>query len=217
MEGDAAKIEQVVRWFVEGSSLHLIREGIEGSWPGTDPQPLIDAASAEIERLGGWDVAAARFIYQKQIEIGEYSDAARTLKEIERLRKASNSKDPETPPSPALLIDPKHATSEVNLLGRAIKNGWPIRPEIMAQLPEILANVALTGDSRAKVAAARVLVAMHSQNQKSKPIKKKVTHVHELGPKAEASFDERRRAIDERLAGLGEDAGRTGAGGNVAQ
>jgi len=204
----AAKIDQIVKWTAEGQSDHLIREAIEGSWPNDDAEQLLSAASEAIDKAGGWDLAAAKYVYQKAIEIGDFSQAERSLKEIERLGKSRNQPQPTT----TELIDPKRAARDCNLINRAVTNGWSIPAEIMADLPQLLDEVVRNGDPRAKVAAARVLVSMASQNQKAKPAPvKRIKHIHTVS-QTEESIDDRKRRLAERIAGLGDDPGRSGSG-----
>lgn len=207
---EAAKLEQVIRWILEANSPAMVAESIEGNWPGVVAQPLIDAANAEIEKQGGWDIAAARLVYTKQMEIGEFADAARSLKEIERLKRAANKPADTTP---TLFSNPSHRTSDLNSVNRALKNGWNIPQEVMDALPLVMASVMASGDHRAKVAAGRVLVSMHAQNQKEKPVRPRtVKHIHTLEPVTEHNIDERRRILDARLASISQDAGGDGAG-----
>ena len=208
----AAKIDQVVKWIIEGQSDHAIRESIEEGWPEDNADELIKAANESIEEIGGWDIAAALNVYQKSIEIGDFSQAGRSLKEIERLRNAKSPTEPK-PATTTELIDPKRAARDCNQINRAIVDGWDIPPAVMAELPELLAEVARNGDARAKVAAARVLVSMASQNQKSKPAPvKRIKHIHQVNPVTEADIEQRKRQLSERVNRLSDNAGGTGAG-----
>jgi hypothetical protein len=190
---------------VEGRSEHLITEAIQETWPKQNSQDLLQAASRTIEEAGGWNIAAARFVYQQAIEIGDFAQAARSLKEIERQQNAR--KEPQQSETTE-LIDPKRAVRDCSLINRAVTNGWNIPAEIMEELPQLLANVARNGDARAKVAAARVLVAMAQQNQKAKPAPvKRIKHVHTLKPITENSVEEHKRILAQRIAGLSNNAG----------
>ena len=87
---EAAKIHQVLTWILEGNSEHLIREAVESTWPGEDATPLIVATlrhvgrSAELTRSTAedWSIEALKFLYQKQVEIGEYRGAMRAVREL---------------------------------------------------------------------------------------------------------------------------------------
>ena len=87
---EAAKIHQVLTWMLEGNSEHLIRETVESTWPGEDATPLIVKTlrhvgkSAELTRATAedWSIEALKFLYQKQVEIGEYGGAMRAVREL---------------------------------------------------------------------------------------------------------------------------------------
>ena len=91
---DAAKIQQVVTWTVEGNAVVHIRESIKTQWPTADADQLIAAAETEIENAGGLHVACLRFLYQKQIEIGEFTAAARTLRDLTKTNFADKKPTP---------------------------------------------------------------------------------------------------------------------------
>lgn len=90
---EAAKIQQVLTWMLEGNSEHLIREAIEGTWPGERAEPLMlktiaamsDSAEKTRRTITDWSVEALRFLYQKQVEIGEFTGALRTVGELRKL------------------------------------------------------------------------------------------------------------------------------------
>lgn len=90
---NAAKIHQVLTWILEGNSEHLIREAVAETWPGEDATPLIIAAFDQVatnaEQLRGsvadWCIESMRFLYQKQVEIGEYGGAMRAITELNKL------------------------------------------------------------------------------------------------------------------------------------
>lgn len=92
-ETQAAKVNQVVTWLLEGNRDHLIREAIEETWPDADATELILAAMQAVEnnardmrgRAEDWALESLRFIYAKQIEIGEYAAAVGTVKQIHAL------------------------------------------------------------------------------------------------------------------------------------
>lgn len=101
---EAAKINQVLTWILEGNSEHLIVEAIESTWPGEKARPLIlgafrqVAANAELTRdtLADWCVESMRFLYQKQVEIGEFGGAMRAVKELAGLAKKRPAESPKT-------------------------------------------------------------------------------------------------------------------------
>lgn len=90
---EAAKINQILTWIMEGNSEHLIQEAVEATWPGEDSAPLILKAvrgvkkSAKTMRANAadWCIEATKFLYAKQVEIGEYTGAMRAVKQIAEL------------------------------------------------------------------------------------------------------------------------------------
>ena len=103
---------------------------------------------------------------------------------------------------PTILTDAHHRRSDLRMIGMAIRRGWKIPETIMEQLPEVLANLATKSeDDRTRIGAARVLVAMHGQNQNEEPVTKYVEHhhAHELGPVTGETIDERRARLHQQL------------------
>lgn len=90
---EAAKVNQVTTWILEGNRDHLIREAIRETWPTADADALILEAMQSVERAAAelrgraddWALESLRFIYAKQIEIGEYAGAVGTIKQIHAL------------------------------------------------------------------------------------------------------------------------------------
>lgn len=111
----------------------------------------------------------------------------------------------------AEIIDPNHQSRDVRLVASAIRRGWNIPQAIMDALPAKMAEIVETSDDeRSQVAAAKVLVAMHAQNQKDKPVTRKVRHLHQLGPAVpvtEDNLEQRRAFLLSRLTELGDDSG----------
>lgn len=105
-------------------------------------------------------------------------------------------------PMTELLTDPHNRRSDIRMIGMAIRRGWKIPEAIMDQLPKVLANLVVKSeDDRTKIGAARVLVAMHGQNQSEEPVTKFVEHhhAHELGPVTGETIDERRIRLHQQL------------------
>ena len=102
---EAAKIHQVLTWILEGNSEHLIREAVESTWPGEDAKPLIVATlrhvgeSAELTRATAedWAIEALKFLYQKQVEIGEFGGAMRAVRELAAMAAKRQTKVTEQP------------------------------------------------------------------------------------------------------------------------
>ena len=78
---------------------------------------------------------------------------------------------PLVPPAPALpavaQVDPRTSGQDLRLIGAAVRKGWVIREEVMTRLPDAMSMLALDSrrDDRTRINAARVLVAMHGQNE----------------------------------------------------
>ena len=81
---------QIVKWIIEGQSVHDIRESIETAWPDKNAQPLMVAAAREIEKAAdvepalvrGFAIEATRTIFQKAMEIGDLATALRAVKQL---------------------------------------------------------------------------------------------------------------------------------------
>ena len=78
---------------------------------------------------------------------------------------------PLVPVAPALpaaaQVDPRTSGQDLRLIGAAVRKGWVIRDEVMSRLPDAMSMLALDSkrDDRTRINAARVLVAMHGQNE----------------------------------------------------
>jgi hypothetical protein len=100
------------------------------------------------------------------------------------------------------LIDDHHRRRDLKLAERAIRNGWVIPEGILEALPKIAANLALTGSSREKVAAIRVILAMKEQNDR--PDAQVPQTTINVGVSVDNRIDEQRvrtLAIAERIRG----------------
>lgn len=113
------------------------------------------------------------------------------------------------------LIDPAHAARDIRIIHTAVNNGWNIPHEIMATLPAAIAHIALHGSPRNRIAAGRLLVAMHGQNVRAAPRDRTVTHVHELGPITETNLEEHRQRLLKRIDCLSANAGGVSATSSV--
>lgn len=75
---------------------------------------------------------------------------------------------PTPPPVPTVAqIDPRTPGKDLRLIASAVRKGWVIPDEAMTVLPAALLRVALDRNEevRARVNAAKVVVAMHGQNE----------------------------------------------------
>jgi hypothetical protein len=83
-------MQQVMTWILEGNSSEAIEEAISETWTGENPEPLILSAMSALNRsattlranAADWCLESLRFLYQKQVEIGEYAGAMRAVKQI---------------------------------------------------------------------------------------------------------------------------------------
>jgi hypothetical protein len=102
-------VQQVTTWILEGNSTEAIEEAITETWPGEQREPLIVAAMSALNRsatslrdnAADWCLESLRFLYQKQVEIGEYAGAMRAVKQIcdMALPKAAGPQAPPAPPN----------------------------------------------------------------------------------------------------------------------
>ena len=85
------RADQVFAWIISGHSDADVLGAIEKYWPGQKPKPLLVAAWKKIARSGagadadsvrGFVIEAARVIYQKALEAGDFSAALRAIKTI---------------------------------------------------------------------------------------------------------------------------------------
>ena len=78
---------------------------------------------------------------------------------------------PAPPPVPTVAqIDPRTPGKDLRLIQQALHNGWEIRPEALKRIPDEMIRLVITSeDDRARVNAAKVLVAMMAQNKPTQP------------------------------------------------
>ena len=158
-------VDQVVSWILDGNSETTIRDSVKNLAGILNADPLILDARQWIEQNGGWQICATRHVYQKQMEIGEYNGAGRSLQSLQKLEESKRTSETR----PALTIDPRRATSECNQIAKVLKSGSSVPQEIIEMLPEVMADILLNGDTRSKVAAGRVLHAIRVHEDKQKP------------------------------------------------
>lgn len=221
---DPAIVQQVVTWILEGNDQVTIRQGIAQQvnakeWPPVNPDALIIAALETIhgnathsQGLKDWSIEALKLLYKKQVEIGEFAAACKTIERINEFNNEpqGNPSPPSQVANPLPSIDPTNPR-DIQLVTKAIKSGWQIPPAAMFQLPELMLNIATSSkDPRVQIAATNALMAMNGQNIKTKPLKHRHTH-KVLGPITEQNFDARRDSINSRLAQLRDNAGGTPA------
>jgi hypothetical protein len=98
MKTDPENIKQVVQWILAANSETDIREAIRvkcETKTTEEENALIEAAVQEITAIGnesqefvrGWTIAATKELVRKMIEVGDYANALRGIKQVEQLAK----------------------------------------------------------------------------------------------------------------------------------
>lgn len=99
----AEKVAQVMTWVLEGRSDFEIRETIAGNWPDASPHDLLltvcqevaeSAAGRTHESVENWAFERTRFLYEKMIEIGEFTAALRAVRQMVDLSAARTKQVP---------------------------------------------------------------------------------------------------------------------------
>jgi hypothetical protein len=91
-----------------------------------------------------------------------------------------------------ILTDPHHSKADARMIAMAIKRGWTIPDSVLESLPKVLAGLVVkSADERTKVAAAKVLVSMHGQNQRDSEGPKTGPTIN-VGVQVDARSDDRR-------------------------
>lgn len=86
-------VHQIVQWLISGAPDADVCEAAATKFPDRDPKKLMDAAYSfcrahahpDADTVRGWVFLAARDLYRRQIEVGDFASALRTLREIEHL------------------------------------------------------------------------------------------------------------------------------------
>lgn len=104
----------------------------------------------------------------------------------------------------ALLEEP-HTRGDLRMIGAAIKKGFDIPDAVLETLSKVMANIVVSGSTREKISAARVLVAMQNSNQ---PQIQQHLHAHAdsyttaqplQAADGPITIDERKRRCQERI------------------
>lgn len=82
--------DQVIVWLLEGHRDSDIKEAIANRWPEADGKALINSAvdhfvlAARCDRrvIIGWALEAYRDIYRRMIDIGDFANATKAVKEL---------------------------------------------------------------------------------------------------------------------------------------
>lgn len=98
--------EQVISWLLEGHRDSDIKAAIAERWPEEDAHALavsaVDhfakAATCDRRVVVGWGMEAYRDLYRKMLDIGDYANAMKAVKELVALatKHVYGSDDPET-------------------------------------------------------------------------------------------------------------------------
>ena len=88
-----ATLKAVLSWILAANDERDIREAIRKDYPDTDEGAALAAAVAEIEAIGnespeftrGWALAATRELVRKMIEVGDFANAMRGIKQVSEL------------------------------------------------------------------------------------------------------------------------------------
>ena len=161
----AAKLQQVLTWILEGQSEHAIRETIAETWPDEAASPLILAAIDQLNsgsnrthaEVKNWCIEATKFLYQRQVEIGDFTGAMRAVKQINDL----SADRATTTPEPRRVEH--HHTHEIT-----VENFEEHRRRIAARIVGIGQDAGGTGGGRK--ARQRTAVAKPKNKKGNRPI-----------------------------------------------
>lgn len=86
-------VKQVIQWILEANSERDIKEAITEKFPGESADQAIETAVKEIIAIGkedqaftrGWALAATKELTRKMIEIGDFANALRGIKQANQL------------------------------------------------------------------------------------------------------------------------------------
>ena len=92
-----------------------------------------------------------------------------------------NGKDKKASPKSGGLggeVSPDNGARDTRLIEKAVRKGWKLPEGLMDELPAALRQVAMNkkASHRNRIAASRVLVTMHGQNQADDPASQKHEH-----------------------------------------
>ena len=95
----AEQIRQVHEWLLRGASHSQIVAACKSHWPAIDPEPmLLTATAAFVETayaphaaIFGWCLDAARELYRRMSDIGDYAGALQAVGRLQSLLKDSKT------------------------------------------------------------------------------------------------------------------------------
>ena len=113
--------EQVIGWLLEGHRDSDIKQAVESLWPNEDPMALMHAAvdhfakAADCDRavVLGWAMEAYRDLYRRLLEIGDFANAMKAVKELVALA-SKHSVHPKTS---------RHNNEQDRTVGKAVRSG----------------------------------------------------------------------------------------------
>jgi hypothetical protein len=87
------QLKAVLKWILEANDERDIREAIRKQYPEAKEEDILAAAVSEIEAIGnesaeftrGWALAATRELVRKMIEVGDFANAMRGIKQVSEL------------------------------------------------------------------------------------------------------------------------------------
>ena len=88
-----ATLKAVLAWILAANDERDVREAIRKEFPDADEAAVLSAAVEELEAIGnespeftrGWALAATRELVRKMIEVGDYANAMRGIKQVNEL------------------------------------------------------------------------------------------------------------------------------------
>lgn len=92
---EARRVDQVARWILTGARELDVIEAIQTTWPEAEISGLLADAVKSLAASGklspsivrGWCFEAARSLYQKMVEIGDFAGALAAVKQIHAMAK----------------------------------------------------------------------------------------------------------------------------------
>jgi len=90
---DPECIKSAMRWILEANDERDVREAIRVKFPNAKEDEVIELAVKEIMATGnespdftrGWALSATRELVRKMIEVGDYANAMRGIKQVAEL------------------------------------------------------------------------------------------------------------------------------------
>lgn len=87
---ETGRVEQVITWLVAGHSEHNVVEAVQHHWPDQNMRDLMLAVVGRLKKTGewsgpavrGWCFEAAKDLYRRMVEIGDFAGALRAVKQI---------------------------------------------------------------------------------------------------------------------------------------